>query len=61
MQTGESTYMHTRAFLAKVKLEVNGDRPRSLGEEQANLVNSYLLRHLKYVRVGLHLYSCFSP
>lgn len=26
----------------KLKLEVNGDKPRGLGEEQANLANSYL-------------------
>lgn len=47
MQTGECTCMHTRALLAKVNLEVNADRPKGLGEEQANLVNSYLFRHFK--------------
>lgn len=43
MQTGESTYVHTRALLAKVKIEMETD-PGAWGEEQANLVNSYLLR-----------------
>lgn len=47
MQIGESTCMHTRALLSKVTLEVNGDRPRGLGEGQANLVYSYLFRHFK--------------
>lgn len=35
--------MHTRALLAKVKIEMETD-PGAWGEEQANLVNSYLLR-----------------
>lgn len=42
----------------KLKLEVKGDRPRGFGKEQTHLVNSYLFRHSKYVRVGLHLYFC---
>lgn len=46
MELGHADWgVHIHAYQdpsGKLKLEVNGDKPRGLGEEQANLANSYL-------------------